>query len=627
MSGKAKKDLEEKQSSKAIPQSSIRENADTEISTVNRDEPPPNIRSDAWIGRIIDDRYEIVEMLGEGGMGAVFVAKHLKLDKEVAFKVILPIYAGDGEIAARFAREAMATAKFEHPHVASAIDYGTLPEGGAYFVMQLVRGDNLNELLEKEGRLHWSRAAEIGAQLADALSAAAAHGIVHRDLKPENIIIQRREDKTELVKVLDFGIARHTRDSIPAPSITGNGVKRKLTRDGAVVGTPGYMAPEQAIGDRAGHAADLYALGVVIWECIAGRQLWDSENLSTLIQNQLTKPVPSLMDLLPEEDIPEELDALILQLMAVRPQERPAQAGEVRDILRQFSLYATTAAFPIPEIRTGSQTKIVLGKATSPSNADHSPSDDEAPDDTLPDESPPKKAAGRFWLAVSLSVIVLLSVSLFFALPLLGVEPIEYQQNLLDATEEAKSTLVGTAEELVEKQRANPGYQQLVKDLNLPPPDSAQSPSEVKTESGEEQQVPEDPSDPNVSSQSEEKEVPRKLTRYVKPVMLGKTRKKRVFAANKILNYKPAEDVPKYLIAVAELQKATLCSEKKEVLERIAVFKDKRSLPALKKLSKQRRGGCGPRRSHDCLACLRNDLNKIVEELEDKSPSDVSHKP
>lgn len=622
MSGKAKKDLEDKQSAKTTPQSRIRENADTEVSTLNKDDPPPNIRSDAWIGRVIDDRYEIVEMLGEGGMGAVFVAKHLKLDKEVAFKVILPIYAGDGEIAARFAREAMATAKFEHPHVASAIDYGTLPEGGAYFVMQLVRGDNLNELLEKEGRLHWSRAAEIGSQLADALSAAAEYGIVHRDLKPENIIIQRRDDRTELVKVLDFGIARHTRDSIPAPNISGERVKRKLTRDGAVVGTPGYMAPEQAIGDRAGHAADLYALGVVVWECIAGRQLWDAENLSTLIQNQLTLPVPSLIELLPEEDIPEELDALLIQLMAVRPKDRPAQAGEVRDILRQFSLFATTTAFPLPEIRTGSQAKILLGKSSSPSNTDHRPEDDSQKDD-----SPPEKPRSRHWLAMGAGTIALLGVSLFLALPLVGVDPLKYLQGLLQATEGAKTTLVEKAEKLAEKQRANPSYQKLIKDLNLPPPDSAQGPSESETNSRSEQQASEKPSGLDVSLESEQKKVPRALSRFVKPLMVGKTRKERVRAANKILKYKPADEVPKFLSVVAELQKATLCKEKKDVLAKIAVIKDKRSLPALQKLSKQRKGGCGPRRGHDCLSCLREELETIIEELENKSPHDVSQQP
>src|SRR4051794_21206826 len=135
-------------------------------------------------------------------MGAVFIAEHLKLRKQVALKVIRAELAGNGEVAARFAREAMATAQFEHPHVASAIDFGTLAEGGAYLVMQLVRGRSLRDLLEQSGRLAWPMACELLAQVADALSAARLVGIVHRDLKPENILVEVREDGSHLAKIL-----------------------------------------------------------------------------------------------------------------------------------------------------------------------------------------------------------------------------------------------------------------------------------------------------------------------------------------------------------------------------------------------------------------------------------------
>jgi serine/threonine protein kinase len=145
-----------------------------------------------WLGRVIDERYRIERMLGEGGMGAVFLAEHLKLQKKVALKIILPQFAGDGEIAERFAREAMASAKLDHPHVASALDYGTLPEGGAYLVMQYVRGRSLRAAaVEHAG--DWRFACGIGAQIADALAAAHAAGIVHRDLKPDNVFLEPRE--------------------------------------------------------------------------------------------------------------------------------------------------------------------------------------------------------------------------------------------------------------------------------------------------------------------------------------------------------------------------------------------------------------------------------------------------
>jgi serine/threonine protein kinase len=224
----------------------------------------PQPIADPWLGRVLDDRYRITERLGEGGMGAVFVAEHLKLRKLVALKVIRAELAGNGEVAARFAREAMATAQFEHPHVASAIDFGTLAEGGAYLVMQLVRGQSLRDLLDQRGQLPWPMACELLAQVADALSAARTVGIVHRDLKPENILVEVREDGSYLAKILDFGIA-HVAPH-PATPVSGQGDEAHvLTRIGTVMGTPGYMSPEQAVGDRVDHRTDLYALGVVLW--------------------------------------------------------------------------------------------------------------------------------------------------------------------------------------------------------------------------------------------------------------------------------------------------------------------------------------------------------------------------
>jgi serine/threonine protein kinase len=294
-----------------------------------------------WIGRVIDDRYRIVEQLGEGGMGAVFVAEHLKLHKQVAFKVVRKELAGNGEVAARFAREAMATAQFEHPHVASAIDYGTLPEGGAYFVMQLVRGRSLTQILGEQKKLHWTRVCELGAQVADALSAAEAAGIVHRDLKPDNVLIETRDDGSELVRILDFGIARVPTTDGPAPE--GAMATRELTRLGTIMGTPGYMAPEQAVGDPADRRADLYALGVVLWESIAGHALWDEQEVTALFTRQLSQPAPSIKRETGDRTVPDELDRLISRLLERKPADRPEHASEIRDTLRELSLRAVSA--------------------------------------------------------------------------------------------------------------------------------------------------------------------------------------------------------------------------------------------------------------------------------------------
>jgi len=286
-----------------------------------------------WIGREIEGRYRITRLLGEGGMGSVFVAEQLRLQKEVALKVIRPEFAGNGEVAARFAREAMATAQFEHPNVVSAIDYGTLPEGGAYFVLQLVSGESLRSLLDRERALPWTRACELAAQIADALSAARAAGIVHRDLKPENVLLQPREGGGELAKVLDFGIAHvRTAGSEQSSQLAGT----QLTRVGTIVGTPGYMSPEQAVGEAVDHRTDIYALGVVLWECIVGAPLWDAPDVPSLLGRQLSETPVTMTVASKRTDIPLELEELVTKMLARRPADRPQQAGELRDSLRQL---------------------------------------------------------------------------------------------------------------------------------------------------------------------------------------------------------------------------------------------------------------------------------------------------
>jgi serine/threonine protein kinase len=293
------------------------------------------ISEKAWLGRVIDDRYRITNLIGRGGMGAVFEAEHLKLHKRVAFKVVRAELAGNGEVAVRFAREAMATAQFEHPHVASALDFGTLPEGGAYFVMQLVRGKSLAELVDEKQGLPWPKVCELAAQVADALSAAESAGIVHRDLKPENILIEAREDGSELARILDFGIA-HVPQS-EATCVEGAMSTRKLTRVGTIIGTPGYMAPEQAMGEVVDHRADLYALGVVLWESIAGRSLWDEPNLAAILSRQIEGPAPSLMTVATGKAVPPALNTLVDQLLRFKREERPAHAAQVRDTLRSIA--------------------------------------------------------------------------------------------------------------------------------------------------------------------------------------------------------------------------------------------------------------------------------------------------
>ncbi|MFT5358382.1 MAG: serine/threonine protein kinase [Polyangiales bacterium] len=301
---------------------------------------------ESWEGRIVDDRYRVQEKIGEGGMGAVYAAEHLTLHKQVAFKTILPKYASDGEVSARFQREAMATGRLDHPHVAGAMDFGSLPDGGAYLVMQLVKGRSVEEMLIDDGGMSWPRACSVGAQVADALSAAHQAGIVHRDLKPENVMIEERDDGSELALVLDFGIAQiHGESELGGTTKSGpQESARAITRIGAIVGTPGYMAPEQALAETTDERADLYSLGVLLWEMLTGRSLFDSDDLTEIVSQQLSGNLtPRIISHTGDESTPPELQTLIDQLLARQPANRPENAGMVRDVLRDLTMLARTS--------------------------------------------------------------------------------------------------------------------------------------------------------------------------------------------------------------------------------------------------------------------------------------------
>ncbi len=300
----------------------------------------PTTDLSAWIGRVIEDRYRIVEVLGEGGMGAVFVADHLRLHKQVALKIIRAEFAEHSQAEARFEREAMATAKIDHPHVASAIDFGRLPEGGAFLVLALVRGEHLGKRLRR-GALPWPEVCVLGAQIADALATAHAAGIIHRDLKPENVLLEARGDGSLHAKVVDFGIARVSGEH---GGVVAAGAE-PITRLGAVIGSPGYMAPEQAVGGPIDHRVDLYALGVILWECCTGQPLWEADSISELFTSQLSRAAPSLRTGLADA-LPGDLAGLIDQLLARTAAQRPATAAGVRDQLRRIAREAGPVAVP-----------------------------------------------------------------------------------------------------------------------------------------------------------------------------------------------------------------------------------------------------------------------------------------
>ncbi len=229
-------------------------------------------------GAMVAERYRIVRVIGEGGMGVVYAAEHVLMRKEVALKVLHPDMCANPEVVARFEREAVAAAHIDHPNIAGATDFGRLADGSAYLVLELLRGPSLRDEISN-GPIALVRSLRILRGIATGIAAAHAKGVIHRDLKPENVMLVERDGNFDFVKILDFGIAKLDPSSAAAPQQSGGHV---LTRLGTVFGTPEYMAPEQAVGDVVDARADLYALGVIFLEMLTGKCPFEGNPMSIL---------------------------------------------------------------------------------------------------------------------------------------------------------------------------------------------------------------------------------------------------------------------------------------------------------------------------------------------------------
>jgi serine/threonine-protein kinase len=278
------------------------------------------------VGDVVADRYRIDALLGQGGMGVVYRVEHLHLRKPLALKVLLPEWSSMPEVVARFEREAIAASNIQSPHVAAATDFGRLPNGSFFLVMELVGGSTLRDVLEA-GALETARALRIARGIASGLHSAHSLGIVHRDLKPENVMLIERDGEPDFVKLLDFGIAKVSGFG----GGSGGGGSGVLTRVGAVIGTPDYMAPEQAMGQAIDARTDLYSVGVILYEMLAGRRPFVGEAVTVLRQHVLAE-VPDLPPTV-VADLPPSIASLLRRLLAKDVANRFQNADELLEAL------------------------------------------------------------------------------------------------------------------------------------------------------------------------------------------------------------------------------------------------------------------------------------------------------
>jgi hypothetical protein len=283
--------------------------------------PPPE--PDPYLGIEVDRRYRIESLIAAGGMGLVYRCRHSVLGKRLAIKIIRGDVAQMPDGSERFLLEAKAASAIGHEHIVDIADFGALPDGSPYLVMEYLDGISLATLLRDEPDLGVPRIAGIAAQIAEGLGAAHAAGIIHRDLKPDNVFVLDKKGG-DFVKILDFGVARMEQSA------------KKLTQAGTIVGTPHYMSPEQALGLEVDHRGDIYSLGVILYELLARRVPFDGSHYVAVLNQHLHTPPPAFSSLEPPVTIPVALELIVHRCLAKSPDDRFTSMAELSRSLAPF---------------------------------------------------------------------------------------------------------------------------------------------------------------------------------------------------------------------------------------------------------------------------------------------------
>jgi len=309
--------------------------------------------NDPLVGKVFAERYEVESVLGLGGMSIVYKATHRLMNRTVAIKMLHGNLKDDIISLERFKLEAQAASSLSHQNIITVYDFGVTPDGEPFFVMDCLEGESLRELIDRKGKVPYQRALPIFRQVCDALDAAHKTKLVHRDLKPANVILIKQDDGTELVKLVDFGIAKF----LPAAGKHA----QQLTRTGEVFGSPIYMSPEQCMGRELDTRSDIYALGCLMYETLSGHPPFLGDSfLETMNMHVSEKPKP-IKSVAPDADIPPSLEQIIFHCMSKDAAERFQTAGEIRDIITSLTVELLGAS--------GAQKGALSGKTMSVASA------------------------------------------------------------------------------------------------------------------------------------------------------------------------------------------------------------------------------------------------------------------
>jgi len=287
---------------------------------------PASDSDDPLVGTSFD-KYKVIRQIGEGGMGLVYEAEHTVIEKQVAMKVLREDFSKRPEVVERFRQEAKSASRIGHQNIVDIADFGTTPLGQSYFVMEFLDGEDLANVLAREGTVGMERSLHILIQCCQALGAAHDKGIVHRDMKPENIFLTSRGGDPDFVKIVDFGIAKMS--DIETDGEPG----RKLTKTGMIFGTPEYMSPEQAAGKPLDHRVDIYAIGVILFELATGRVPFVGDTFMGILTQHMFEEPPSLREVNPQVKVSSELEMVISRALSKDPGARYQTMKDLEEAL------------------------------------------------------------------------------------------------------------------------------------------------------------------------------------------------------------------------------------------------------------------------------------------------------